>query len=102
MIQTLDNGNFEETIQSSKTPIIIDFYADWCGPCKMMTPMLEELAQENSGKVSFYKVNVDENPEIASRYSVSNIPTFASFVDGKHIRSSVGARPRDEIMGLIG
>lgn len=100
-IKNLDNSTFFETISTQTKPIIVDFYADWCVPCKMIAPLLEELAVEHENDVLFYKVNVDENPDIAAKYSVMNIPTFASFKGGQHQRSIVGAKPKQDIMDLV-
>jgi thioredoxin 1 len=100
-IKNLNEANFMETISSSPKPVIVDFYADWCGPCKMIAPIVEELASEYANDVAFYKVNVDENPDIASKYQVMQIPTFASFKGGEHMRSITGAKPKKDIMDLV-
>ncbi|KAI4453648.1 Thioredoxin [Holotrichia oblita] len=92
-IKNLDNTTFFETINSQTKPVIVDFYADWCVLCKMIAPLLEELATEHENDVAFYKVNVDENPDIAAKYSVMNIPTFASFKGGQHQRIKAGQSP---------
>jgi len=100
MSAILTNENFQGTITSSEKPVIIDFYADWCGPCKMMAPIFEELAQENTD-VAFYKLDVDKAPDIASKYGVSTIPTFAAFVGGDFKGSVIGAKPKQDIIGLV-
>lgn len=101
MIKKLDQSNFYDTISNAEKPIIVDFYADWCGPCKMLSPIMEELARENEGSVVICKVNVDDNPEIASRYAVAGIPMFVSFKNGQVHKRMVGAAPKQTIIGLI-
>ena len=82
-------------------PAIIDFYADWCGPCKMMAPMVEAFADEYEGELKVGKLNVDEESEIAQKYQVMSIPMFAFFKDGKMIDSAVGALPKAKFQGMI-
>lgn len=85
------NANFEEEVLKSSLPVLVDFYADWCGPCKMMAPVVEKLAEEMDGKLKVGKLNVDEEEELAARYRVFNIPTFLVFQDGQVAGSCVGA-----------
>ena len=99
-VKHLDSDSFFEAISAGDTPVIVDFYADWCGPCKMIAPLFEELANEHTD-VSFYKLNVDKAPDIASKYGVSTIPTFAAFKNGELLRSIIGAKPKQEIIGLV-
>jgi thioredoxin 1 len=82
--------DFEQKVVQSKTPVLVDFYADWCGPCKMAEPILEELAKEHDGKVSFVKVNVDENKESAQKHQVMSIPTTILFKDGREVDRQIG------------
>ena len=82
-------------------PAIIDLYADWCGPCKMLSPILHELAEEKSGTLKVGKVNVDEQMELAMRFQVSSIPMLAVFKDGKAVAKSVGYRPKSEIAAMV-
>ena len=82
-------------------PAIVDFYADWCGPCKMLSPVLHELAEEKSGTLKVGKVNVDEQMELAMRFQVSSIPMLVVFKDGKAITKSVGYRPKSEIAAMV-
>lgn len=86
--------NFDEEVLHSALPVMVDFYADWCGPCKMMGPVVEELASEYEGKIKIGKINVDDNPDIAARYDVMSIPNFVFFKDGKAVDSAVGGMPR--------
>lgn len=83
--------NFEEEVLKSSLPVLVDFYADWCGPCKMMAPVVEKLAEEMEGKLKVGKLNVDEEEELAAQYRVFNIPAFLVFKDGKMAGSCIGA-----------
>ena len=97
MEYTFTVANFEEEVLNSPLPVLVDFYADWCGPCKMLAPILHELAEEKSGTLKVGKVNVDEQMELAMRFQVSSIPMLVVFKDGKAITKSVGYRPKSEI-----
>ena len=83
--------NFEEEVLKSSVPVLVDFYADWCGPCKMMDPVVEKLAEEMEGKLKVGKLNVDEEEELAAQYRVFNIPTFLIFKDGQVSGNCIGA-----------
>lgn len=87
-------ADFDEEVLKSTTPVMVDFYADWCGPCKMMAPVVEELEQEYAGRIKVGKVNVDDDPEIAEKYNVMSIPTFIFFRDGKPVETSIGGVPK--------
>lgn len=87
----LTKQNFETEVMQSELPVLVDFYADWCGPCKMMAPVVEKLAEEFAGKVKVFKVNVDEEPDLAQKYRVVSIPTFLIFKDGEVKATNVGA-----------
>jgi len=85
--------NFSRDVLSSPVPVLVDFYADWCGPCRMLAPTLDKLAKEFSGKARIVKVNVDKEPELASRYQVSSIPALVFVSDGEVVGQSAGAAP---------
>lgn len=87
----ITDENFQKEVNESSLPVLVDFYADWCGPCKMMAPLVGQLAEEYSGKCKVGKCNVDENPQTASMFKVMSIPTFILFKDGKAVDSIVGA-----------
>ena len=94
-------ANFENEVLRSDKPVLLDFYADWCGPCKMLAPVLHEIAEENAGTLKVGKINVDEQMELAMRFQVSSIPMLVVFKDGKDITKSVGYRPKSEIAAMV-
>ncbi len=100
MVNTLDSGNFRAMISSEK-PVLVDFWAAWCGPCKMIAPVVEEIAQMYQGKLDVGKLNVDENGAIAAEYGVMSIPTLLVFKGGKEVARSVGYKSKDELAALV-
>ncbi len=97
----INDSNFDQTVLNASLPVLVDFWAPWCGPCRMVGPVLEELAEEFSGKITIGKVNVDENVNSAKKYSVSSIPTMIVFSKGKPVQQVVGARPKKELKDII-
>lgn len=92
---------FQQQVLQSDKPVIVDFWADWCGPCKMMAPAFEDLAREYQGRMVFAKLDVDENPGVASAYGIRGIPTLLVFSNGKVVDQLIGARPRDDVKNHI-
>ena len=100
-IVTLTNENFDDQIKQHTTPILVDFWAEWCGPCRMVAPVLEKLADEYDGKARIGKVNVDEHGGLAAKFGVQSIPTLLVFKEGKVVDQFVGATTRDVLAKLI-
>ncbi|NCG41426.1 MAG: thioredoxin [Actinobacteria bacterium] len=100
-IKNLDESTFDETIGSSETPVLVDFWAERCGPCKMIAPILEEIATEEQG-LSIAKVNVDESPDLARRYGIMSIPALILFQNGEPAKTMVGAKPKSALLEELG
>ena len=93
--------NFEQEVLQSDKPVLVDFWASWCGPCRMLAPVIEEIAQEYAEVIKVGKVNVDEEPELAGKYSISSIPTVILFENGKAEKTSLGFVPKQEILDMF-
>lgn len=93
--------NFEQEVLSSAVPVLIDFWAPWCGPCRMLAPVIEELSKEANGEFKVCKINVDEEPELASEFGVMSIPTVVVLKDKKVVNTAVGFRPKEELLDLL-
>ena len=96
-----EEGNFEEEVLKTEGKVLVDFYADWCGPCKMMSPIIDDIANEVEGKVKVGKVNVDNNQELAIEYDVMSIPTIMVFENGKPIKTFIGVTDKNEILDTL-
>jgi thioredoxin 1 len=97
-ILNLSDATFDETIAGADTPVLVDFWAEWCGPCKMIAPTLAEIASEQKGKLAIGKLNVDDNPDTARRYDVMSIPTLLVFKDGQQVKRLVGAKGKGQLL----
>jgi thioredoxin 1 len=97
----ITDANFDQEVTQSPLPVLVDFWAPWCGPCRMIGPVIEELAKEYAGKVKVGKLNTDENPETASKFQISAIPTILFFKGGKMVRDAVGLQPKEELKKIM-
>ncbi len=100
MVIKLNEENFEKEVIKSEKPVLVDFYADWCGPCKMLSPLIDEIAEEYP-QYKFCKLNVDENEHLAAKYNVMSIPTLFVFKDGQVVNHSTGAIPKENVLELF-
>lgn len=98
---TLTKNNFEAEVMQSRLPVLIDFWASWCGPCRMLAPVIEQIAEETAGSVKVGKVNVDKEPELAAAFQVASIPTLVVIRDGKITQTAVGVQPKDRILDML-
>lgn len=97
MPQTITDADFDSEVLKSDVPVLVDFFANWCGPCKAMLPVIEELASEYEGKVKIVKINVDESTDVPSKFNVMSIPTFIMFKDGEAVETFVGMKSKEEM-----
>jgi thioredoxin 1 len=100
-IKHVTRNDFDKEISGSSLPVLVDFWAPWCGPCRMLSPVLDELAGEMNGKVKILKVNVDEEPELASKFGVMSIPTVIAFKQGKVTNKVVGFRSKEDFKNML-
>jgi len=100
-VEKVSDQNFEQDVLKSSAPVIVDFWAEWCGPCRMVAPILDEVSGEMGDKVRIVKLNVDENPQTASKYGIMSIPTLLLFKDGKIASRQVGAAPKAKLVQWI-
>ncbi|GAA3282004.1 thioredoxin [Nesterenkonia halophila] len=96
-LKSVTDDSFDQDVLQADKPVIVDFWAEWCGPCRMLTPILEELATENPESLEVVKLNVDENPGTAAKFGITSIPAVYGFKDGEHVISSIGAKPKQAL-----
>ena len=97
----LTESNFEQEVLKSDVPVLVDFWATWCGPCRMLAPTIEKIAEEQEGKIKVGKIDVDEEPELATKYGIASIPTLMVFKSGVVVKSSVGVQPKAAIEAMF-
>ena len=102
MVFEVTEQNFEKEVLNSKDTVLLDFWASWCGPCRMLSPVVEEISNEYFDKVKVGKVNVDEQSELAQKFGIMSIPTLMVFKNGEHIDTKIGVRPKTEIISMLG
>jgi thioredoxin 1 len=100
-IPEFTDGDFDSQVLKADTPVLVDFWAPWCGPCRMISPMVEELAAENAGSVKIGKLNIDDNPDSAQKYDVSSIPTLMIFKNGEVVERVVGVQPKNRLQEML-
>jgi thioredoxin 1 len=100
-IVTLSDATFDEHVKASDVPVLVDFWAEWCGPCKMISPVLEEIAEEQAGKIQIGKLNIDDNLDVTRRFDVMSIPTLILFKDGEPVSRLIGAKPKGRLLEEI-
>lgn len=101
MIKEVNDANFNDLVLKSDKTVVVDFWASWCGPCKMLAPIMEEVEGELKDNINFFKLNVDENPVSAQMYRVASIPTLIIFKNGKAVNSLIGFRPKESIVSIL-
>lgn len=98
---TVTDATFEDEVLNSDTPVLVDFWADWCGPCRMIAPVLEQIAEEQAGKIKIAKLDYDANPETPNKYGVMGLPTLLLYKDGEVVEQIVGAKPKRALLQVI-
>lgn len=102
MSEVVSSADFQAKVLDSQEPVLVDFFATWCGPCKMIAPTIDEVAGEVAGKAKVYKVDIDQSPDIASRYGVMSVPTLMVFKGGNPVAQEVGVQPKQKLLAMLG
>ncbi|MCL2826260.1 MAG: thioredoxin [Eggerthellaceae bacterium] len=101
MSKPVSSADFQSKVLDAQTPVLVDFFATWCGPCKRVAPVLEEIAAEMAGKAEIYSLDIDESPDVAAKYRVMSVPTFILFKNGQPANQMIGAYPKENILALF-
>ena len=101
MSEMVTSSDFEEKVLKSDVPVLVDFFATWCGPCRMVAPVIDEIATEKAGQVAVYKVDIDQSPDLAFKYQVSSVPTLIVFENGQIKNERLGAQPKQNILAML-
>jgi thioredoxin 1 len=102
MVKEITDTQFEELVEQAQGPVLVDFWAPWCGPCKMLGPVIEEVASEAGDKAKIYKINIDDNPQVAGKLGISSIPTVVVFRDGEIAEKLIGVQPKKHYLEVLG
>ena len=102
MSEVVSSSDFQAKVLEAEGPVLVDFFATWCGPCKMLAPTLDEVAAETAGKAAVYKLDIDQSPDIAQKYGVMSVPTLMVFENGQVKNQAVGVQPKQNILSMIG
>ncbi|MCI8340400.1 MAG: thioredoxin [Eggerthellaceae bacterium] len=102
MSEVISSADFQSKVLDADKPVLVDFFATWCGPCRMLAPVLEEVAAEVAGRAYVYKVDIDQSPDLAGRYGVSSVPTLIAFENGQVKKQTLGAQPKQNLLAMLG
>ncbi len=102
MSEVISSADFQSKVLDADKPVLVDFFATWCGPCRMLAPVLEEVAAEVAGRAYVYKVDIDQSPDLAGRYGVSSVPTLIAFENGQIKKQTLGAQPKQNLLAMLG
>ncbi len=102
MSEVISSADFQSKVLDADKPVLVDFFATWCGPCRMLAPVLDEVAGEEAGRAYVYKVDIDQSPDLAGKYGVSSVPTLIAFENGQIKKQTLGAQPKQNLLAMLG